>query len=143
MVKMDEVYYHGAYAVVVWHGRLLTLRKVRGPYKGMLDLPGGGIQAGETPLQALKRELQEEIGCTLSTVHHLGEKAHQTVYQQKLFHHQASLYVVTLKEKRLDNIFSQDKAEASDLVWLPLKETESKEPITFIVQAGIAYVKEG
>ncbi len=33
-----------------------------GAYHGMLEFPGGGIEAGETPLQAAVREVEEEVG---------------------------------------------------------------------------------
>lgn len=42
---------------------LLTKEFRPGPEKIMLDLPGGGIEEGETPEQAMARELLEETGC--------------------------------------------------------------------------------
>jgi len=44
------------------HGRILVVRK-RGTSRYML--PGGKIEAGETPVQAAIRELQEEVGADL------------------------------------------------------------------------------
>jgi ADP-ribose pyrophosphatase YjhB (NUDIX family) len=32
------------------------------PYKGKVDIPGGFLNSGETALEGLKRELQEELG---------------------------------------------------------------------------------
>lgn len=33
-----------------------------GPYHGLLEFPGGGIEAGEEPLAAAVREVEEEVG---------------------------------------------------------------------------------
>lgn len=37
-------------------------REDDGPYHGLLEFPGGGIEVGETPLQAAIREVEEEVG---------------------------------------------------------------------------------
>lgn len=41
---------------------LLTSRPVGKPYAGYWEFPGGKLEVGESVLEALKRELQEEIG---------------------------------------------------------------------------------
>jgi 8-oxo-dGTP diphosphatase len=50
-------------AIAVWHdGRLLCVRE---SYRPRLGLPGGGLNAGETPAAAARRELFEEVGLDL------------------------------------------------------------------------------
>ena len=44
---------------------LLTTRPQGKAYAGFWEFPGGKLEAGETVEQALKRELQEEIGITI------------------------------------------------------------------------------
>ena len=52
-------------AVVTRRGRVLLARRAHPPYAGLWDLPGGFLEAGETPEGALRRELREELGVTV------------------------------------------------------------------------------
>jgi 8-oxo-dGTP diphosphatase len=54
-------------------GRFLMTSRVAGqPYAAYWEFPGGKLEAGETPEQALVRELQEELGVTPTTWDFLG-----------------------------------------------------------------------
>jgi len=48
---------------------LLTSRPVGKVYAGYWEFPGGKLEAGESVEQALRRELQEEIGVTIGAAH--------------------------------------------------------------------------
>ena len=51
----------GAYGVATQNNNILLVTQKSGPYKGLLDLPGGGIELFESPIEALKREWIEEV----------------------------------------------------------------------------------
>jgi 8-oxo-dGTP diphosphatase len=48
---------------------LLTTRPCGKVYEGYWEFPGGKLEPGESVAQALRRELQEEIGITIGAVH--------------------------------------------------------------------------
>jgi 8-oxo-dGTP diphosphatase len=48
---------------------LLTSRPLGKVYAGYWEFPGGKLEAGESVEQALRRELEEEIGITIGLVH--------------------------------------------------------------------------
>lgn len=62
MGEFKENKHLGAYGLVIKGDKILLIKKVTGPYDGKLDLPGGTIEFGERPEEALKRELMEEVG---------------------------------------------------------------------------------
>jgi len=54
--------YVGVYGLMVKDKAILMIRKARGPYRGLYDLPGGRLEFGEKLIDGLTREIYEETG---------------------------------------------------------------------------------
>lgn len=52
--------------------RVLLARRAREPERGKWDVPGGFIEEGEPPLDALRRELLEETGLEIEPIDFVG-----------------------------------------------------------------------
>jgi len=52
-------------AVIVRDGKFLVVCRARPPAEGLFTLPGGRVKAGETLVQAVRREVREETGLTI------------------------------------------------------------------------------
>lgn len=70
--RADQTYRRrpGVYAILVRDGRLLLTHQSEPAPE--FQLPGGGIDPGESPLAALHREVFEETGWVIAPVRRLG-----------------------------------------------------------------------
>ena len=57
----------GVYGVIKKDNKILVIKKARGPYTGLYDLPGGTPENTETPDETVTREIKEETGCDVTT----------------------------------------------------------------------------
>ncbi|RPE27306.1 NUDIX domain-containing protein [Kitasatospora cineracea] len=62
----DETIRYTADVVCVRDHHVLLIERGHPPYQGLLALPGGHVDSGETALQAAVRELKEETGVEVS-----------------------------------------------------------------------------
>jgi 8-oxo-dGTP diphosphatase len=92
--------------------QLLMCKRLNNPYKGLSNLVGGKIEAGETGIEAAYRELIEETGISKEDVilHHLMDF--------KYYLHQCYVEVYVGRLKR-DVIVSGDE---NDLYWSDLNQ---------------------
>lgn len=69
-------------AALLRDGRVLAARRTSPPEAaGRWEFPGGKVDPGETPEQALVREIAEELGCTIEVTGWLaGEQRLGTAY---------------------------------------------------------------
>jgi ADP-ribose pyrophosphatase YjhB (NUDIX family) len=61
-----------AFAFVERSGRYLVLERSQEPYRGRWELPGGFVEAGERPDEAVRREIYEETGLFVASSRILG-----------------------------------------------------------------------
>lgn len=72
VVKSDlKISRTGVYGVAKEKGKVLLVIQKSVPFAGLFDLPGGGIEFGETPSQALHREFIEETGMDFKSMNPL------------------------------------------------------------------------
>jgi 8-oxo-dGTP diphosphatase len=116
--KQDGVDYierPGAYAVIENNERQIAIIKTSNGY----FLPGGGIDTGESDVNALKREVMEEIGYQVSIVTEIGEVVEYTEAYSEEKHYQirSRFYKVQLGAKVGDGVEKDHR-----LVWLLLED---------------------
>ena len=56
-------------------GRLLLIQRGHDPHRGAWSLPGGRIERGESPEEAVVREVHEETGLAVQPVRPVGQVA--------------------------------------------------------------------
>lgn len=117
---VQKVSRYGAYAVIIQDEKLLLTYKESGPYKGLWDLPGGGIEFGESPEMTLKREVEEETALEVSQIKLLTVLTYQNTYSKNgkeyHFHHVGIIYQAH-HLKPLQERVAQDKMK-----WIHISE---------------------
>lgn len=97
--------YLGVYGIFIDSGKVLVIKKARGPYLDKYDLPGGGIEFNEKILDCLSREIKEETGSNLLSSDFLKISEYMCRYKKndeiKDFHHIAIYYKIKLE---IDNL---------------------------------------
>ena len=80
------------YAYLKYKRRIILIKKGRGPYKGRWDLPGGKIDFGETPEEALEREVLEETGLKLKSTALTDAMGYNKETAKETLHHVGIIY---------------------------------------------------
>jgi ADP-ribose pyrophosphatase YjhB (NUDIX family) len=92
-------YYHSAVAAVVGivqhEDKIIITRRANDPGKGLLAIPGGFVEHGETLEQTLVRELHEELNLDVTDPVYLASFASQYLFGDVLYQTAVAYFVVT------------------------------------------------
>jgi ADP-ribose pyrophosphatase len=99
-------------------GRVLVSRQwCHGPQRIVLELPAGGVEAGEEHEDAIRRELMEEVGLHAAELFPLGR------YLRRKRRSPAMTWIFEARGLTLRSLKSDD-AEIIDFAWYTMAEIE-------------------
>ncbi len=104
-------------------GRLMLTRRAINPHKGKLDLPGGFVEWNESAEEAIRRELNEELGAEIQELEYVGSFPNQYEFSGLVVHTLDATFKIKLKS--LDNLKPQD--DISDIEFYHLNEIDLDE----------------
>ncbi len=117
-------------AIIIKGNQVFATQRGYGEFKGWWEFPGGKIETGECPQEALKREIREELDAEIS----VGDLLETVEWDYPTFHLTMHCFICTLESESLH----LNEHEAS--TWLTKDTLESVKwlPADFILLEKIA-----
>ena len=107
-------------AIIIKDNQVFATQRGYGEFKGWWEFPGGKIEAGECPQEALKREISEELDAKIS----VGELLDTVEWDYPTFHLTMHCYICSLVSDSLHLNEHEDSAWLTkgtlvSVKWLP------------------------
>lgn len=117
--------------VCIQDGKVLLARHTYGAGKGMLIIPGGYVDFGETPEETLVREFQEETGVTVKAGKLFGMRF------------SAKDWDAVFEAQYIEGEARSDKDENDKVVWMQIETALSDETVPDLTKKMIRCAVKG
>lgn len=135
MTTQSKTLFHlGVYGIILnQKDEILLIKKARGPYTGLLDLPGGSPDNHETLEETLDREILEETGLIVQTRQQAITLLALFPYQDSLLRHIGIIYNVQIQSQ---NNLKQDTdgEDSHGALWFPCSAVTTSNSAPLVVQ---------
>lgn len=110
-------------SIIIRDGKLFATQRGYGEWKDWWEFPGGKIEPGETPEDALKREIREELATEIE----VGNLLTTVEYDYPKFHLIMHCYLCSIVSGQLSLLEHEDARwlamdELDSVKWLPADE---------------------
>ena len=110
-------------AIIIQDGKVFATQRGYGDWKGWWEFPGGKMEPGETPQDALRREIQEELDAEIE----IGGLLDTVEWDYPAFHLTMHCFLCTLISESMHLNEHEDAAWLSaetlySVKWLPADE---------------------
>lgn len=115
---------HVVAALIVHDHRIFATQRGYGDWKGWWEFPGGKMEPGETPEEALVREIREELDTEIRVERHVTD----IEWDYPAFHLSMRCYVCSVVSGSLTLLEHEaaawlDSGHLHSVQWLPADET--------------------
>ena len=110
-------------AIIIKEGKVFATQRGYGDWKGWWEFPGGKMEPGETPQEALRREIREELDADIE----IGELLETVEWDYPSFHLRMHCFLCSLISESMQLNEHEDAAWLSaetlySVKWLPADE---------------------
>lgn len=120
MMQSERKHITVSAAIILSAGKVFATQRGYGEFKDGWEFPGGKLEAGETPKQALRREIREELDTEIE----VGKLFDTVEYDYPAFHLTMYCYLCTVRSGGL--VLKEHEAarwltreELDSVAWLP------------------------
>jgi len=121
----------GVKAIIYYKDQILLIKNTYGDQKW--NVPGGGIKRNESLVDAIKREVYEEVGIKLYSVKKAGSFNNIDEYK----HDTITVFMATV----FNNIISIDNAEIKEAKWFKLSKIPTQNECAKTLLKVLKYIR--
>jgi ADP-ribose pyrophosphatase YjhB (NUDIX family) len=123
----------GVYGVILnsQRDKILLIKKAKGPYVGLFDLPGGTPEFHESFEETLRREILEETGLTVKTCRQISALLNIERYNEIILRHVGIIYLVEAEGEIKED---SDGADSKGSIWIDIGSVKSDSCAPLVVK---------